>query len=46
MGTVNEPLVRLDSVELSYDGAPVLAGVDLTLRAGLRLNNDILIIIN
>ncbi len=34
MGTVNEPLVRLDSVELSYDGAPVLAGVDLTLRAG------------
>lgn len=34
MGTVNEPLVRLDSVELSYDGAPVLAGVDLTLRGG------------
>ena len=34
MGLVNEPLVRLDSVELSYDGAPVLAGVDLTLRAG------------
>ncbi|WP_300387990.1 metal ABC transporter ATP-binding protein [uncultured Nocardioides sp.] len=31
---MNEPLVRLDSVELSYDGAPVLAGVDLTLRAG------------
>ena len=34
MGLVNEPLVRLDSVELSYDGASVLAGVDLTLRAG------------
>ena len=34
MGTVNEPLVRLDSVELTYDGAPVLAGVDLTLRGG------------
>ncbi|WP_348691965.1 metal ABC transporter ATP-binding protein [uncultured Nocardioides sp.] len=31
---MNEPLVRLDSVELSYDGAPVLAGVDLTLRGG------------
>ncbi len=33
-GPGSEPLVRLDSVELSYDGAPVLAGVDLTLGAG------------
>ena len=35
MGTVNEPLVRLDSVALSYDGSPVLTGVDLDLRLAL-----------
>ena len=33
-GPMSQSLVRLDSVALSYDGSPVLTGVDLDLRGG------------
>ncbi len=32
-----DPIVTLDQVELGYDGAPVLQGLDLSIRPGMRI---------